>query len=283
MSWRLKPSRLRSEHASLPIGKAGEGSSSQEATAPTASGEGSPARKQRRQGTGAGGGATAATGKAAAKPKSRQEKNDAVRSLVMLMAKLCLQNTQLLRDLSSVVVQTFMFKSDNEVMEAGRAAGTAYSEQVKDKEHTLGPPFPHIFVACLEVLSDMSKLGAKTRDKLKAYMKWSGHPKTGVEEMCSHVKLFRISRTYRKDRLKLQVAFADRQPEVDSKDDDLAEGLSEAPPAPPNMMEFNRSFLKAIRGAGGEQKQGRAPAGELERLISKGFQQLDDDDTMREV
>eukprot|EP00972_Heterocapsa_arctica_P095585 14096375-Heterocapsa_arctica.AAC.1 len=77
-----------------------------------------------------------------------------------------------------------------------------------NKEHTLGPPFVHILLASLPELAKNAKVGAKHQRKITEYMEFA--EKANLETMCDHIKLFRISKTYRSDTVKVQFAFTEK-------------------------------------------------------------------------
>ena len=202
---------------------------------------------------------------------------DEIKELMILVSKISLQNAQALRDLSSINLETFLAKSDLESVKRGKEAGQHYSEIVKNnKEHTMGPPFIHILLASLPALASDEKVGAKHREKIKEYLKFSDS--ANLETMCDHVKLFRISKTYRSDRVKIQFAFGGKIVVYKEEEQQAAAATSDAMAVePPDLESLVKSIIMAMKSVGMERKQGRAPAGELERLISKGLNMLDEE------
>ena len=207
--------------------------------------------------------------------KQARRGKDEPKDLMILVGKMSLQSAQAIRDLSSVNLETSLAKSDLESIKQGREAGQNYSEPVKNnKEHTLGPPFIHILLASLPALAKDERVGAKNQQMISEYIKFS--ETANLETMCDHVKLFRVSKTYRSDRVKIQFAFAEKIV-VYKEEQEGKEAAAEMVVDPPDLGALVRSIAMAMKSVGMERKQGRAPAGEFERLTSKGLNMLEDE------
>ena len=107
-------------------------------------------------------------------------------------------------------------------------------------EHMFGPPYPHMFIACLEELAVRKTLGKKARRVLSVYCRWANSDKITVEHMCQHVKLFSISKAQRQGGVRLRVALSDNQPPA------ITQGSHTVP-----ITKFNRVLSTSLRCVGG--------------------------------
>eukprot|EP00972_Heterocapsa_arctica_P052690 7755043-Heterocapsa_arctica.AAC.1 len=95
--------------------------------------------------------------------------------------------------------------ANNECIKRGKEAGQRYSMRKYEgnKEHTRGPPvFVHIFKAVLPELAKHEKVSRENQKNITEYM-----GKVSTEAMCDHIKMFKISKTFRSDIVTVQFAF----------------------------------------------------------------------------
>lgn len=215
------------------------------------------------------GGQTAATGHGA----GRGGAAGAERHLVQLVAKLTLQTAQVNRDLVATTVVTYLVKADSPMATAGKKAAQNYSDSVRGRaDHPYGPPSIHIWPAFVTALRDLATTPPKHKDTLTQYLGWLATPTLDMADLAQHIRLCYLKKTYRADKMKLMYALAEYV--VDPAD---PETLTEVPPLPPPpaLTMVERALQCSLRAAGAEQKLGRAPAGELERQISKMIRPTD--------
>eukprot|EP00969_Alexandrium_andersonii_P191211 8446160-Alexandrium_andersonii.AAC.1 len=82
------------------------------------------------------------------------------------MAKLNLQNAQRIRELEGAVFMVALGPKDSPLLVAANEAGRAYHEAAeKSKEHGLGAPHVHKFIASLQVM--LEHPGMKDNGDLK--------------------------------------------------------------------------------------------------------------------
>eukprot|EP00969_Alexandrium_andersonii_P253456 11202089-Alexandrium_andersonii.AAC.1 len=72
------------------------------------------------------------------------------------MAKLTLQHSQMLRDVNAAVFKVVLIPSDSAVVKTVMKAGKAYHEEVqkRGKEHALGPPSTHMWLAAVRAVAE---------------------------------------------------------------------------------------------------------------------------------
>lgn len=182
-------------------------------------------------------------------------------AMVEVLAKLVLQNSQELRDITGVEFHTFIRKSDgsNPVEVALSEAGAAYDQQAKEwkderdraraekgqEPQQLGPPHLHAWARLVKELAEdkhRSIIPGESRDMLIQYWNQRVTKATQVEDLDSDVKLLRIKKLKagnRKGDWKLQLCI--KEPNLESH------------------------LLKVLKVTGWERKVGPAPRSALER------------------
>ena len=81
-----------------------------------------------------------------------------------MLLKMGLSNTQAIREVQSIVLQTFLMTGTLDCVQACQQAGKGYAQEVDNKPgHSLDPPHLHKFLAFMEAALDMPELKAQTQ------------------------------------------------------------------------------------------------------------------------
>ena len=163
--------------------------------------------------------------------------------LIKTLCKLSLGTAQRVRALEAAVYRTWLIPVGSRIAVTTQAAGKAYAEAAKSqgRGHAMGPPHVHVWAAMvLDILAD-DKQSEDVRTVLRAHAEGASSP-TALQPLIRH---FRVSKTYDKDKLRVQLC------------------------AVHELHQVVEAIHRAILQAGGEEKQGQAPASTLEREVQK--------------
>lgn len=195
-------------------------------------------------------------------PTGGASKAGADAALQIALAQIALQSAQQLRELTAAEFETYLIATDSALVRAARGAGQAYSAAVQNnKNHKLAPPFVHTFMVVVETLAADERVGKKHREVLKTYVEWAAGQK--VERVADQVRLHRVARTYKGERTKIQFKLMQGYGGDDSDEQMTMEE--------PDVQRVAKAYSKGLLSAGAEHKVGRAPPGELERVIAKAL------------
>jgi hypothetical protein len=163
--------------------------------------------------------------------------------LIKTLCKLSLGTAQRVRALEAAVFRTWLIPVGCRIAVTTQAAGKAYAEAAKSqgKGHAMGPPHVHVCAAMvLDILAD-DKQSEDVRAVMRAHAEGASSP-VALQSLIRH---FRVSKTYDKDKLRVQLSTVHELHQV--------------------VEAVHRAMLQA----GGEEKQGQAPASTLEREVQK--------------
>jgi len=162
------------------------------------------------------------------------------------LMKQTLKNSQLLRMLMGVVLEVFMVKTESQEAINMRKQTVAYSKLLETKDD-LGPPNIYAFAGLIDSLvSRADEMNKETADDLANFKRF--YDKADKEQRADLVRHCQLERVYRADLKK--IVFAVRH----------------------NIQE---AVAKALTTLGAERKQGRAPAGYLERDLQEWVEAID--------
>jgi len=166
--------------------------------------------------------------------------------LLRLMLKMILNSHQRLRDVEGALFDIFLVATDSAIMVAMRAAGRGYHESVTEAkaagtEHNLGPPFPHIWMAFLEVLRG-ADIGAANKQAVGTI--YESHNNGSMDLVLQQVRLFKQAPCYDSNFRKIVMCVPEHRVVIG----DLLKQLGE------------------------KAKVGRAPASGMERELSDWLQ-----------
>ena len=169
------------------------------------------------------------------------EKSGLLKNLVVLLTKMCLNNTQNLRELTGAVYRTILLPTESEISQAALTAGKSYHDQVmaKGKQHDLGPPYLHIWTSII-----LKVMGSKhtAEDQKKYFRSYWNETILGQERdvIAGLVRCCRLKKTYNESIKRLYFRVEDK--------------------------DLERHLMKAIlMQPGAVNKDGSPPAGEMER------------------
>jgi hypothetical protein len=163
-------------------------------------------------------------------------------SVILLIVKMVLQGAQQMRDVSSILFDTFLIPSLSTVVEKLAEQGRLYSEAVAQKGHGLGDPHLYIFGCLLDCLANLDQPKEEMKQALVAYESWEEQHRAETIRMCHLVKL------YKQESKKLVLSFGPG----------------------PEAQELRKAIIQTMcEQKEWEFKQGRPPAGHMERLLSQ--------------
>ena len=172
-----------------------------------------------------------------------------MQQMMLLCCKLGLANAQSLRNVMATVFLTFLFQGDSPIITAGMTAGKDYADQAKgNKGHKLGAPQFFVWAAISQALVQCEKGAAEHKSILDRH-------RQSVPEMSmlkGIVLHCRISRCYDRAMKRLTLAFG------------------------PEHAELKNAVVQLLRDAGGDEKVGQAPPGNLERQVQDLLDELAD-------
>jgi len=187
-----------------------------------------------------------------------------LQEIVKVLLLLSLQSSQLIRELTGTVWNTFLMEEDSPQTKAFLAAGKHYSEQVKGTkgEHNLGPPYLHVWKDLVGSLKKDSRVQELGKTLLQEYG-GSHLLQKSLEEVAASVKYCRLKKAYpQKDKpktYKLHLAVARIELRTETGSVELLESV----------------VIRALLACGAKRKLGSPPAGQLERpaqqLLDKNF------------
>ena len=175
-------------------------------------------------------------------------------ALLSLVLKQLLRNTQELRDLSAVVYYTLLVPINHPFYLAGRAAAQKYDQACKSagKGHKFGGPIPHIFLAAIESVQTAAEAvrtagGEATAKMIEKAVEYGKFKHEEIEEKVPH---FRFRKTFKKEEhSRLTVSLRD--------------------------VDMLRPLLAFLGRTECVLKQGRAPAGVMERKLSEALTRME--------
>ena len=138
----------------------------------------------------------------------------------------------------ATVFITFIFPSDSPIVVAGMDAGKDYAEKAKgNKRHKMGPPQFFVWAAISKAL--LTQGSGKPEHILDRHRKSI----TEVTMLQGTILHCRLSRCYDRASMRLLLAFG------------------------PEHVELKHAAMQLLRDAGGDEKIGQAPPGNLERQV----------------
>lgn len=189
-------------------------------------------------------------GQAKGKQKAKKTKEDEsgdnseLLDLLPLLVKLVLQNTQSIRDLASAVFSTWFIGRDKLTAIRSKEAMGRYNELVKT-DKTAGPPHLHAFLGFMEGAKNLDWMAeeAKAAEVTEFDRRFEGMDE---KDQIVEVPYFRMKRIQKDDVWLLQYVV---------KREETARIIK-------NVLEKEQATVK----------EGRAPRGVMERLLSKALQ-----------
>lgn len=134
-------------------------------------------------------------------------KQDTVREITPLMAKVCLNNLQAIRELQGITMEVSMVSVDTPVARAMKAMGQTYSDAVKQKDHDLGPPHLHMWGAMMGAMA-----AEHGNEKIKELIaRQEGYTQ---QQLGTIVKACRLQKAYDKQNIKIIWAAPDLESEM---------------------------------------------------------------------
>lgn len=200
----------------------------------------SPAWMQPKRPAGNGG---AEEGPAAVRRKLAEAGTDKDK-LLKLFAKLILNNSQTIREITGMVWKTFLVKADGALVVALEKAGKQYAEWVvaEGRAHGRGPPYLHVWAALVSFLRMSDLTPGTAKSVLQQY--WEERVmKIGPTELSDDVRHCRLRKTFKKTHKKFQLAVT--------------------------RVELEAAVQAAVGAHGGERKAGPPPRSELERAVQR--------------
>jgi len=206
----------------------------------------------------------------AKKSKTKEDEDKLVKNynnkemsiMVTIMAKLLLQNTQTIRDISGVVWFTFIHLASTDFVKLTQEAGVKYAETVKGLggSHTMGPPHVHKWLAAVVATIKHKKI-IENEPLHKQIVKYHSDSLAGasIDQVAASVKFFKVKPIYKgKDKkeseVRIHLALANHK----LKTEDFDEG-----------EDIDLIFVKAFLAMGMTQKLGPGPPGQMERLVQQ--------------
>ena len=174
--------------------------------------------------------------------------DDIAKQLIKSLTLLALQNAQLLREVTGAVFHTVLIKVDSPVAIKLKEVGADYHTKAteKPKDHGMGPPFLHVWVALIQILAQAD---IKQIDKEVLVGYWNNRAtKVEREQLEAEIRHCRQKLTYKKDKAKISFALSMGSLNFSVKGRSLEEAV-----------------LGALSSLGATKAIGPPPAGALER------------------
>jgi len=204
------------------------------------------------------------------KAKAKEEEDNLVKQLngkdlitmVTIMAKLLLQNSQTIRDIAGVVWYTFILSANTDFVKRIQEMGVKYAETVKGLGggHTMGAPHVHKWLTAVEQLlvHDKIKEDKKLHKQVEVYHQ-EFLAKKKMEEVSASVRFFKVKAIFKgkgkqENEVKIHIALEDHL----LKTEEFEEG-----------EQVGKIFVKAFLAIGMVQKLGPGPPGQMERLVQQ--------------
>ena len=192
-----------------------------------------------------------ADGGAGKKKLDNVKKNGELKTLLTLMIKTQLRSEQRLRELEGVVLTTFVGAASDLFLNEVSCQTQAYQAKVKgNKKHDLGPPHVYAYQGFLDglVKHHQNELGGKNQKEVLELKKKTEEKKW--EEVADEVGIFRISKTFDKDKRRLTLAMA------------------------PHLREERLLICSCLNQLSWDKKEGRAPPSHMERELQAFLEEL---------
>ena len=191
--------------------------------------------------------------------KKYGEEVEALLTMLPVLTKLVLQNTQLLRDVASAVVTSWFIPRESAIVKAVKAAMVKYNEATQGRPgHTQGPPHLHAVLGFMEGAKQL-EWGDEGKE-VEAKLIELDTKFEQMEEETQHllVPYFRVKKIQRPTDMLLQY----------------------------RVTEHDSLFFEVMKKAGATLKTGRQPQGVMERLLSKALKEVasneDKDEDMKD-
>jgi len=177
-----------------------------------------------------------------------QLKNPANKKPMELMMKAVLSLMQRMRDLEAVVLTTHICKTDASPILELKGELKLYDGKCKEagKQHSYGPPYPHLYLVLLETLGALST--TKEEHKRTLMAEHSELKAKHFSEIDKKVKLIRVLKTYRSETKRLLIATT-------------------------HENKATEAIMCSLAAGGAEQKIGRAPRGALEMELQNWLEE----------
>ena len=167
------------------------------------------------------------------------------------MLKTQLRSEQRLRELEGVMLTTFVGAANDLFLNEISCQTQAYQARVKgQKKHGLGHPHVYAFQGFLDglVKHHQGELGAKNHKEVQELKKKAEDKKW--EEVAEEVGIFRISKTFDKDKRRLTLAMA------------------------PHLREERLLICSCLNQLSWDKKEGKAPPSHMERELQSFLEEL---------
>jgi len=177
-----------------------------------------------------------------------QQQQSALVALLPMMAKLILQNVQLARDLASAIFATFFLLRTAATAKSTKAAMVKYDEDTK-AHGDQGPPHLHAVLGFLEGAKSLAYTAEEEELKDQVTQFDKEFEEASEEEQHRMVPFFRLRRIQKQEVWLLQYR---------------------------TSAETTDSLFRAVlKKEAAVPKSGRAPAGVMERLLSRALKELE--------
>ena len=187
-----------------------------------------------------------------------------------LLLKIAALHSATLRDLVSSVWKVFVVSMDDKLMVATREAGQLYATKTRadGRNHGLGSPLPHIWLAAVQVLATDSRLSSLQRRLWRRYIK--KELMLCPEQVLRHVTHFKVRPAFDKKFGKIFFS-ADPTFEITFSGQEVGEddSVSLVSGEGGSNIKLSELVVDSLRAIGGVQKFGPAPKGDLERQLQK--------------
>ena len=184
--------------------------------------------------------------------KKYKDTKPANKGVMGVTLKAVLNLLQRMRDVESVVLDTFIITSDSKVVAVLNTAMAEYDAACKKdgKGHNHGPPHPHMWLILLEALGTLPTTSTEDKAKLEAeFVKYKDTTEGNelAEAVDPTVRLLKVVKTYSSDTKRIVMA-AHTNPAYGA-------------------------VINTLKAAGVKRKTGRAPRGALEEELEAWLEQ----------
>ena len=166
------------------------------------------------------------------------------KKLMLLLMKMMLQAHQSRRSLEGILLDTFILPADSQEVTSISEQTLAYDKKVKaaGRGHSLGSPHLYAWMGLISSLVKRGeKIGSATAERIAGYK--AKMEEQSLEELADEVRLCKVDKVYSENMKRLTMSVERSGIRLD-----VIKALTE---------------LKAVR------KQGRAPAGHMERELQQ--------------
>ena len=202
-----------------------------------------------------------------ASAQRNSEANDEDMDLLAIMATLLLSCSDRLRGLESTSFYLLISPKNNPMVEAGQNAYQAYLAHMESlgpqekANHEHGPPHIHIFQAIMQVLTgETIEFKPQSAPLVKALKDYVAEMKEAdLQHVCDDLRYFRFQKAHESSQIKLQFA----APVLVQVEFENGKKVSTS---------LASLISRLLVSQGMTRKMGKAPAGWMERQISKAIE-----------